>query len=256
MKKFTAFTLTEVLITVAVIGVISALTVPNLVKDYQRDTQAVQFRKVVNEIESAIDMFITEEGKTSMASTSLSKDNGFSDFIKSHFKVLKTCSSTETNKCFASQTYMSLDGTSSQTFSCSGESYLLANSAAICARKVEKISINAKKPDGSLILNAYYPVNGIHIELFIDTNGAEGPNIGGRDMFQVYIQPDGRIYDSAMKQEASGICGEGIGGGMSTAQCYAGAQEIIDESAVGCEKSAFGKGCFAKLINNNWKMDY
>ena len=42
MKKISAFTLSEVMITVGIIGVIAALTVPNLVKNYQRQAQTVQ----------------------------------------------------------------------------------------------------------------------------------------------------------------------------------------------------------------------
>lgn len=62
-KKF-AFTLTEVLVTLSIIGVVSALTVPTLMNQYQRKAQAVQIRKSANEIMSAIDMLTTEEGKT------------------------------------------------------------------------------------------------------------------------------------------------------------------------------------------------
>lgn len=45
MNKKSAFTLTEVMITVGIIGVISALTVPTLMSNYQRKALAVQIRK-------------------------------------------------------------------------------------------------------------------------------------------------------------------------------------------------------------------
>ena len=57
-KKF-AFTLSEVLVTMGIIGVISALTVPTLVNNYQRKAQALQFRKTVTDIGNAVDMLIT-----------------------------------------------------------------------------------------------------------------------------------------------------------------------------------------------------
>lgn len=43
-KKF-AFTLSEVLITMGIIGVISALTVPTLVNNYQRKALALPIKK-------------------------------------------------------------------------------------------------------------------------------------------------------------------------------------------------------------------
>lgn len=210
MKKITAFTLSEVLITVGIIGVVSALTVPTLMRNYQNQAQTVQLRKVVSEIENAIDMFITEEGKTSLASTSIAQDGGVDSFIRTHFKTVKSCSDSETSNCFANEQYMSIDGNESRTFRCSNNSYILANSAVICANRVSQVT-----------------ANGINIELFIDTNGAQAPNIGGRDMFHVYIQPDGRIYDQA-----------------------------VEEQSKDCGEDAFGSGCFARLLENNWRMNY
>lgn len=249
MKKFTAFTLSEIMITVGIIGVISALTVPTLVKNYQTKAQAVQLRKVVNEIESAVDMLITEEGKTSLASTSIAKDNGVDDFIQSHFKTIKKCSSSKTDECFASESYMAING-GSRNFSCNGNSYILANSAAICANRVREIDVTIKDNNGFVSLggsNKFKTVNGINIELYIDTNGAQGPNIGGRDMFHVYIQPDGRIYDEANVFGA--VCEHRPNGDG----CLLNPGEEVKEE---CLTSAFGSGCFARLLDNNWEMNY
>ena len=78
MKKFLAFTLSEVLITLGILGVVAALTVPDLVTSYQRKAQTVQLRKTISEIENALDLLITEEGKTSLAQTSIAEDDGVS----------------------------------------------------------------------------------------------------------------------------------------------------------------------------------
>lgn len=251
MKKHNAFTLTEVIITVGIIGVVSALTVPSLIKNYQDKAQTVQLRKVVAEIENAIDMFITEEGKTSLASTTIgTQDDGVDNFIRSHFKTIKTCSSNRTNECFANEDYISIDGNSSSSFSCNGNSYILANSAVICANRVREISVRLQNDDGSVSIGGgrFKTVNGINIELFIDTNGAQGPNIGGRDMFHVYIQPDGRIYDEANSDGV--ICEHRLNGGDV---CLVNPGEEIRED---CIDSAFGAGCFARLLDNNWEMNY
>jgi len=244
MKKFVAFTLSEVLITVGIIGVISALTVPTLVKNYQTKAQAIQLRKVVSEIENAVDMLITEEGKTSLANTTIARDGGVDDFIRTHFKTIKTCSSGNTNECFANENYISINGDGSSPFRCDGNSYILANSAAICANRVREISVETA---GGAVANQFVTARGINIELYIDTNGAQAPNIGGRDMFHVYIQPDGKIYDEA---NSDGIVCEHRPSGDF---CIANPGEVVRAD---CLTSEFGSGCFAMLLDNNWEMNY
>ena len=102
-KKF-AFTLSEVLVTMGIIGVISALTVPTLVNNYQRKALSLQLRKTVTDIENAVDMLITEEGKTKFSATSYY--NNLDGFVTNRLKTIKTCSKDETNECFANEQYM------------------------------------------------------------------------------------------------------------------------------------------------------
>ena len=53
MQKLKAFTLAEILITMGIVGVIAALTVPDLVSDYQNKAMAVQIRKFSVELNEA-----------------------------------------------------------------------------------------------------------------------------------------------------------------------------------------------------------
>ena len=206
MNKKNAFTLAEVLITLSIIGVISALTVPTLVNDYQRKTNVIQLRKVVNDIYNAADMLITEEGKSKFSATT--GYNNLDEFATKRLKVLKTCSSTNTNECFASENYTPIDGGTGETFSCAGNSYILASSSAICM---------TKDTNGSILVN-------------IDINGAEGPNIGGRDMFVFYIRKDGETSPCS-----SGTCSPSV----ST-----------------CKGSSKGEDCYGVLAEANWEMNY
>lgn len=247
MKK-NAFTLLEVLITVGIIGVVSALTIPNLVKNYQRDAQVLQLRKTVTEIENALDMLITEEGKTSLGATSLSLDGGVDRFISSKFKIIKTCGGN--SGCFASENYVSINDSDSRGFRCSGNSYILASSAAICANKVSLVNIKASV-DGADATPAQREVQGLNIELFIDVNGPQPPNIGGRDMFHVFIQPDGRIQDQAL-YNASGCISSSDG---VISQCYSDSVSVVHVLPT-CTGEAFGAGCFANILDNNWKVTY
>lgn len=170
-KKF-AFTLSEVLVTMGIIGVISALTVPTLVNNYQRKALSLQLRKTVTDIENAVDMLITEEGKTKFSATSYY--NNLDGFVTNRLKTIKTCSKDETNECFANEQYGTINDNTKKTFTCEGNSYVLANSAAICMYKKSTLYMGT-------------PV------VVVDVNGQEGPNIGGRDMFTFVITSNGEI---------------------------------------------------------------
>lgn len=166
-KKF-AFTLSEVLVTMGIIGVISALTVPTLVNNYQRKALALQLRKTVSDIDNAVDMLITEEGKTKFSATSYY--NNLDGFITNRLKTIKTCTKDKTNECFANENYNTINGDAGSAFTCEGNSYVLASSAAICMTK-----------------------SGTSVKVNIDVNGQDGPNIGGRDMFIFMINSNGEI---------------------------------------------------------------
>ena len=211
MKKMIAFTLTEVLITLSIIGVISALTVPTLVNNYQKKAEVVQIRKIMNDIQSAIDMYITEEGKSKFSATPYYKDN-INNLIINKLKYVKSCAANTTG-CFASEVYMPIDSGDSEEFKCPGVSYLLANSAAICM---------VKKATGIITVN-------------VDVNGQEGPNIGGRDMFEFYINSLGEIRYCSNGTNSGGPC---------------------DTEKNGCTSSNIGKGCIKALVDNAWVMDY
>lgn len=265
MNKKRGFTLSEVLVTMGVIGVVAALTVPTLVNNYQRKAFAIQARKSVLDIENQVDMLITEEGKTSFGATSVSTTDGLDNFMKSHFKILKTCDSEHTSECFANQAYIAIEGNKTKNFTCAGTSYLLANSSVVCAQKISSQEVKPVEVEvetsGSTSIPSldllrpkdkyWQELRGLNIELYIDTNGQEGPNTGGRDMFHMYIQPDGRIYDEAV---ASGLICRAPGGDMSKAVCLQGI--AIEKVVKDCKTSPVGDGCIETLSKNNWEMNY
>lgn len=204
MNKKSAFTLTEVLITMGVIGIISALTVPTLVNNYQRKAMTVQLRKVANDMSNAADMLMTEEGKSKFSATT-----GYSNldnFVRDHFKILKTCDKDSTTGCFANEKYRSISGAvSDATYSCAGNSYVLADSAAICLSKDEET--------GDVVVTT-------------DTNGQEGPNIAGRDLF---------IFTLSATDGTPGFHGD----------------------SASCTTTSTGTGCYELLAgDNNWTMNY
>ena len=61
-RKCTAFTLAEVLITLGIIGIVSALTMPSLINSFRAKQLENQFKKVDSNLQQAIQKTVTEMG--------------------------------------------------------------------------------------------------------------------------------------------------------------------------------------------------
>ena len=97
MKKDFAFTLAEVLITLAIIGVVAAMTIPTLVANYQEkswNTAASVFNRKLGE---ALKVMNSQSALAGFATT-----RDFVDELSKHIKIIKTCNSNELDICFAS----------------------------------------------------------------------------------------------------------------------------------------------------------
>ena len=92
-RKKSGFTLAEVLITLTIIGVIAAITIPNLVNKWQNYSMAVKFQKTYSVLEHAISKTNLEMGinDTEWIATK-NWQTRFLNTLVSHLKVKKTCS--------------------------------------------------------------------------------------------------------------------------------------------------------------------
>ena len=265
MKKNLGFTLSEVMIVVAIIGVIAALTIPNVVTKFQKEAQITQIRKIAQELEQVVDNVTTAEGKSSFQYTNAFTEKNPVILLNELSYTDFDCGSNGEN-CFA-PSYKSING-SSATFSCSGGSTKqLESSASICIIYHDEqtsslggfasiklagkagISGSLVPPDGGIggaeaevnlggkiePLTKYEPA---YFEVYIDTNGPKGgPNTGGRDMFQIFIHSDGLVY------------GEKPTDGKVTALPMAANYNS-------CKSSPLGKNCYKFLETDNWEMKY
>jgi len=87
LKKYTGFTLSEVLIVLAIIGVVAALTIPTLVKNVQQNQLETAFKKVFTNLEQAYALYYSDRGNVA---PDFRKDE---DKLK-FFDYFKTVSST------------------------------------------------------------------------------------------------------------------------------------------------------------------
>lgn len=162
------FTLSEVLITVGIIGVVAAITIPTVVANYRKQTYVTQLRKISYEIEQAADLYMTDHSVNNLNRLRTSAE--LENFITNYFKVVKNCGTF--SNCFAGA-YNTIDGSAVDTPQCN-IIVSVASGTSICATV------------GSA---------GEVVAFEVDINGQKGPNIHGRDYFTFELQPNGTLDD-------------------------------------------------------------
>ena len=188
MKK--AFTLAEVLVTLGIIGVVAALTMPNIIDSNQKKSYITQLRKVYSELSQAAESALSDGNTPNLNETSAMRRG---DFLTRYFKTTQTCNAEDITNCFANQ-YSNLNGESirlrdyiSQESSCA----IVASGYSICI-----------KPSGHVL---------------IDVNSKQGPNTYGRDVFSLFIENNGTVTSNVTPEDAT------VGGCKSAAygECFA-----------------------------------
>ena len=86
-----AFTLAEVLVTLGIIGVVSAMTVPTLMQNYQRQSYVTQLHKTYNEMSQALLRYQTDRNALNLREAGMSSQAEVNNFISSYFKVVNSC---------------------------------------------------------------------------------------------------------------------------------------------------------------------
>ena len=224
--KRPAFTLAEVLVTLGIIGVVSAMTVPTLMQNYQRQSYVTQLHKTYNEMSQALLRYQTDRNALNLREAGMSSQAEVNNFISSYFKVVNSCLDSSTvTPCFANQSeYKKISGATASGFDNDadglGMSFVLANGTSI-------------RP---------WLSNGRNfIVMVVDVNGQKGPNILGRDFFDMCIDVNGNI-DTCLRN----------GGTFPHTE----AQRETEFNDVCIADSASIAGCFGKILNDNWQMNY
>lgn len=155
--KKNGFTLSEMLITLSVVGLLGVLVLPGLIKDTTSKASITLLQSTVSSINDAVQNEIVKTRTTNLDDTDIKKDP--EKFFKDKFETIST-SSDGTN--FPTK-YKNLNNTEKPTPNCSA-SAILKNGVSICSHKNTADRI-----------------------IYIDINGNNSPNIIGVDLFAVII---------------------------------------------------------------------
>ena len=180
-----AFTLAEVLITLGIIGIVAAMTLPSLVGKYQKKVTVERLKKVYTVLSQAVLMSVKDHEAIEYWNFELSSQEFMDTYLKPYFQnIASEITSSDTAK--NSKKYALADGT---TFS----GWMFKNP-------------NPANHD----ITTFY-------RLEVDINGEQKPNLAGRDIFYYYIFPiksnffNGGQGNIAYKVPGPGLYPDGYG---------------------------------------------
>ncbi len=193
-KSQRGFTLAEVLITLAIVGIVAALTIPTLVTNIANKGYVEKLFKTYSVLQNATNMIIAEVGDPQTWSwTDYHNNDGTNvdneyivDLYRKKLKIVEECDATSAvveNKCHVNPNdYKYLNGTSGTSVK------------DPVNHRLFQLNYQFVLSDGSLVgfrfkVNNYGVFWGAPDFLFtIDVNGKKGPNQIGRDVFWLYMK--------------------------------------------------------------------
>ena len=178
-RKFTGFTLAEVLITLGIIGVVAAMTLPSVIHNYKIKSLETSFKKSYSLLSQALLKMKADD-------LYLEKQTGnyyyFNDTFSKYFKTIeKYNTNTYDLKILNYKTSSFRDPSDTIDFSNGGHghgAFILNN--------------------GAIIFNtgSWWSSDTAYIEFMIDTNGTKAPNRLGYDVFYFQIVHDNKLLPS------------------------------------------------------------
>ena len=176
-KEFKGFTLAEILITLGIIGVVAAMTMPSLINSTQKKELVTQYKKTYSVISQAYMMILNENGGS--IEGVFKSDNDLIDIFSKYIKDVKICKVDDANSNCPMEPTKRLDGTwlkvdiGSTLTTVDGAVLRLVLFSSECSDTTE-----LNKPIGCGRIR-------------VDTNGKKKPNTLGYDVFDFYITQKG-----------------------------------------------------------------
>ncbi len=175
-KAKLAFTLAEVLITLGIIGIVAAMTIPTLMQKYQVKRTVAILKEDQAIISQMLKLAIEEngepEGWLGLETHGTESAKALAEKLNPYWKLALDCGVNDENgDCVYNGEYKYLNGTSYMNYA-KGET-------------LYKVKLN----NGTGITYYFYP-NPFRILFVVDVNGDKKPNVAGRDVFWFCYQTD------------------------------------------------------------------
>lgn len=189
---FLAFTLAEVLITLGIIGVVAAMTIPTLINNYQKTTYVKALQKAYSEAVQVLKQISQDYGCvddikcTGLMATGTSHQT-FGSIVVKYFKVSKDCQTVVNLDCWAASTNQNYDGSSGTNYVFGSASFGYYNFITLDGMSIA-IQNLANDCGNNWSSGQTADMTQTCGQIAVDVNGPlKGPNFLGRDTFYFWI---------------------------------------------------------------------
>ena len=207
LHKKVAFTLAEVLITLGIIGVVAALTLPSVVIKYREQATVAKLKQVYAILDQAFSQMTNDEGTIDTWDEGAARKQKIEELIPKYLKITKQCDINTTFKKCGNTTYKN-------RFNCAPDylrgftgkentNYFLADGTIIYTAISDNSNIYnqckmSKNFTNSGLHQSYQNTCG---DVWVDINGTKPPNTMDFDLFHFYIVKDGIIPTGSKNEE-------------------------------------------------------
>lgn len=191
-----AFTIAEILITLAVIGIVAAMTIPSMLKKTNNTENINSWKNVYSEISSAWFQVVRDYGGLGgglFTSTGDALHDSYGNLIIAKLKYVKKCTASATpdvgtNPCWHNaNTWHSLNKIPENTNYGYLYSAILQNGAFFV--------VGVTNRDCTANQQCFY--------FAVDVNGKKGPNVQGKDIFHGGGRGGGAVVPHVISRDAS-----------------------------------------------------
>lgn len=211
------FTLAEVLITLGIIGVVAAMTIPTLMQSLETNQYKSAYKKTFATISQAYQFLVAENGGSFvnvLSKCSISDQICFKDIFKQKLSYIKDCDSDVEGVCFPETSKVKyLNGNFVVN------AWGLASSVVSGLILKDGTSIIFRLDDSSCVGNYFPPYANYCGWISVDTNGLKEPNTWGKDIYIFFIHSD-IIRPSSLLQVGENDCNAGSNSGLTCASKY------------------------------------
>ena len=226
LSRLAAFTLAEVLITLGIIGVVAALTIPTLMANYRKSVVEKKIYTTYNILQNTVRMSAVDNGDPLFWNLDNWNSDIFEQYFAPYLNIVKRCKTTNFEEDDCDTIVYNINGNSSVTYS---YKYILSNGVGIMFR-----------PGGTI------GTTGRRGTFLIDTMSGKTRVVGKNvfpfnlvvydDKYYVTSKSDYMKSDDFCKDNKNTlirVCKSGVWGNRGT---------------------AFGIGCTALIECNNWQI--
>ena len=235
LNKKAAFTLAEVLITLGIIGVVAAITIPSFIANYQKHVTVVQLKKAYTVFSQALERSVQDNGEVEYwdwQNLDTANQNFGEKYILPYLKGVSDAD--------MAVNWKSLDGSinnfGSNIFT-GGNMYSTSDGMLF-------------RFSGLQYFNDPVNIRKTHLRVVIDINGRRGPNRYGRDVFIFSIFPFYEAFKGKLVPGTNDQCGDGVIHN-SKPRDY-----LVSQGCWTCKSDYSGTGyaCAALIMKDGWQI--